>query len=93
MRKIGRLAAGFLLAVALLYAADGAWVWLRTTGRRLPTRTVQVHVMLSVPQKNNRVEFIPGGTETQLCLSSIFPHSGLAPCWYVERHTRREVDY
>jgi len=49
--------------------------------------------MLGVPQKNNRVEFIPGGTVTEPCLLSVLPHLGLSPCWYVERHTRREVDY
>jgi hypothetical protein len=49
--------------------------------------------MLAVPQKNNRVEFVPAGTQAETCLSSLFPHSGLVPCWYAERHTRREVDY
>jgi hypothetical protein len=93
MRAITRAVAGVVVALALAYAADAAWVFLRTTNGRLPTRSVQVHVMLAVPQKNNRVEFIPGGTESQLCLQALFPHSGLEPCWYVERHTRREVDY
>lgn len=88
-----RKAAGFAIALGLIYAADAAWVALRTTDHHLPTRTVQVHVMLAVPQKNNRVEFVPAGTQTETCLSSLFPHSGLAPCWYAERHTRREVDY
>ncbi len=93
MRLLLRLAAGFVVALGLAYAADAAWVSLRSTDHRPPTRTVQIHVMLAVPQKNNRVEFIPGGTETRTCLSSLFPHSGLAPCWWVERHTRKEVDY
>jgi hypothetical protein len=93
MRRIVRLAVGLVVALGLLYAADAAGVFLRTTDHRLPTRDVQIHVMLAVPQKNNRVEFIPGGTEIEPCLSSLFPHSGLAPCWYVERHTKREVDY
>jgi hypothetical protein len=48
--------------------------------------------MLAVPQSNNRVEFIPGGTETLPCVVAQFPHAGPEPCWYVERHTRREVD-
>lgn len=93
MRWIVRPVAGLAVALGLAYAADAAWVFLRTTDHRLPTRTVQVRVMLAVPQKNNRVEFIPGGTETETCLASMFPHSGLSPCWYAERHTRREVDY
>ena len=93
MRAIIRVVAGIVVAVALVYAADAAFVLLRTTNGRLPTRSIEVHVMLAVPQKNNRVEFIPGGTETQPCVVALFPHAGLEPCWYVERHTRREVDY
>lgn len=93
MRLLFRLVAVMVVALGLLYAADAASVFLRTTDHRLPARDVQIHVMLAVPQKNNRVEFIPGGTTTQSCLASLFPHSGLAPCWWVERHTRREVDY
>lgn len=93
MRAIIRIVAGIVIAVALVYAADAAFVALRTTDGRLPTRSVEVHVMLAVPQKNNRVEFIPDGTETEPCLLALFPHSGLEPCWYVERHTRREVNY
>lgn len=93
MRALVRLVSGLVVALGCAYAADAAWVSLRTTDHRLPTRDVQIHVMLAVPQKNNRVEFIPGGTETRTCLTSLFPHSGLAPCWYVQRHTRKEVDY
>jgi hypothetical protein len=93
MRAITRVAAGLVIAVAFVYAVDTAWVYLRTTNHRQPTRSVQVRLMLAVPQKNGRVEFIPGGTETQPCLVALFPHSGLQPCWYIERHTRREVDY
>ncbi len=93
MRAVTRLALALIIAVGLVYAADAAWVWLRTTNHHPPTRNVQVHLMLAVPQKNNRVEYIPGGTQTAPCLVALFPHSGLAPCWYVERHTRREVDY
>jgi hypothetical protein len=93
MHTTTRVAAGLVIAVALVYAADTAWVTLRTTNHRPPTSNVQVHLMLAVPQKNGRVEFIPGRTETQPCLVALFPHSGLLPCWYVERHTHREVDY
>jgi hypothetical protein len=93
MHTIVRVGAGVVVAVALVYAADAAWVFVRTTDHRPPTRSVEVHLMLGVPQKNGRVEFIPGGIKTEPCLVALFPHSGLQPCWYLERHTRREVDY
>jgi len=81
------------MAVILVYAADAAWVRLRMLARRDPTSTVQVRVTLAVPQKSGRVEFIPGGTEVQSCVRAMFPHLGLEPCWYVERHTRRQIDF
>jgi len=52
-----------------------------------------VRVMLAVPQKNGRIEFAPGTTETRYCVHSWFPHLGLAPCWYLERHTRKQVNF
>jgi hypothetical protein len=93
MRAIIRVLVAIVMAVALVYAADAVWVSLRTRDHRQPTRTVEVHLMLAVPQKNGRVEFIPGGTESQPCLVALFPHAGLQPCWYAERHTRKEIDY
>jgi hypothetical protein len=93
MRTVFRLAVWALAAAGAAYAADASWVWLRATARGAPTRTVRIHLMLAVPQKGNRVEYIPGGTTTESCVVALFPHAGLAPCWYLERHTRREVDY
>lgn len=93
MRAITRVAAAIVLAAVLVYVADAAWAWLRTTDHHPPTGSVQVRVMLAVPQKSGRVEFVPGGIETQTCARALFPHFGLEPCWYVERHTRRQVDF
>jgi hypothetical protein len=93
MRIIYRVAAGIAIAVVLVYAADAAWVRLRMANHQDPTSAIQVRVMLAVPQKNGRIEFTPGNTETQSCVRSWFPHLGLEPCWYVERHTRKQVDF
>ncbi len=92
-RVVNRAALLLGAALVLAYAADAAWVAARTHDNRPPTRTVQVHLLLKVPQKGNRIEFISGGTRAVPCLESLFPHSGLTPCWYAERHTRREIDY
>jgi hypothetical protein len=88
-----RITASIAIAAALVYAADAAWVRLRRANHHDPTSAVQVRVMLAVPQKSGRVEFIPGGTETKSCVHALFPHLGLDPCWYVERHTRKQVDF
>jgi len=93
MRLFFRIAAVAAASVLLLYAADAAWVRRRMASHQDPTGTVQVKVLLAIPQKNGRTEFVPGDTETQPCLRSVLPHMGLKPCWYVKRHARRQVSF
>lgn len=93
MRSIFRAVAGIVIAAALTYAADTAWVWLRMANHNDPTGTVQVRVLLAVPLKNGRTAYTPGATETRTCVHSLFPHASLEPCWYAVRHTRKQVNY
>jgi hypothetical protein len=79
-----------IAGAALLYGADVAWVAIR--GERAYGR-MEVSLLLAVPQKGSRVEYIPGGTETRACVYALFPQRGFTPCWYVARHKRQEVDY
>ena len=64
-----------------------------SANHRDPTGTVKVRVLLAVPQKGGRTEYIPGDTETKTCVHSLFPQLGLQPCWYAERHTRKQINY
>ena len=93
MRTLARLTLGFVIAAVLVYTADAAWVRLRLANHREATSTVQVRILLAVPQKGGRVEYIPGDPQTQTCVLSMFPHLGFEPCWYVTRHTRKQVNY
>ena len=47
----------------------------------------------AIHEKNNRLEFNYLGSDQQTCLRSLFPHAGYAPCWYVRRHTQKQIDY
>lgn len=93
MRSVARIAAVIAISIALVYLADSAWVYLRIWRHHDPTSAVEVSVMLAIPQKNNRIEFAPGDSETQPCVHSLFPHLGLVPCWYLERHTRKQINF
>jgi len=93
MRYSIRAVLGIAIAFLAFYVGDAAWVRVRLAGHRDPTGSVKVRVLLAVPQKGGRIEYIPGNTETQACVHSVFPQIGLPPCWYAERHTRRQVDY
>ena len=93
MRYVTRTALWAAVAMMFAYGVDAAWVWIRQARHQDPTGSVQVRVLLAVPQKGGRVEFVPGGVETQKCVYSAFPQIGLPPCWYAERHTRKEIDF
>ena len=48
--------------------------------------------MYVIHEKNGKVEYQFGAPEEQPCVNSLFPHFGYAPCWYVRRHTQKQVD-
>lgn len=93
MKTIARLAVGIVIAVLLVYAADAVWVRLRMANHQDPTSAIQVRITYAIPQKNGRIAYSKGDTESQSCVRSLFPHLGLDPCWYVERHTTKEIRY
>jgi hypothetical protein len=93
MRILLRAACYLVATLLLLYIADSLWLRLRLHRRVECTRTLKVRLLLAVPQKNGRVEFLPGGDHPQSCSLTVFPQLGLPPCWYLERHTRRQVNY
>jgi hypothetical protein len=73
---------------AASYIADYAVVRLRGN----PTSDVTVKQYYAIPQKGNRVQYAPADSATEECVQSLFPHGGDRPCWYVNRHTRRQID-
>ena len=76
-----------LAFIALLYAGDYAAVRLR----RVPTGTVQVQPYYSVPLKDGKTEFMYLDPQNEVCVHSLFPHLGHRPCWYVSRHSNKEI--
>jgi hypothetical protein len=90
---MARVAGGAAIGILISFAVDAAWVRLRLANHRDPTSRVQVTTMYAVTLKSGRTEFDPGGTDLQSCVRALFPHLGLEPCWYVERHTSRQVHF
>jgi len=93
MSVVERFGVWTLLSLAVVYAADAAGVELRKAHHSDPTTTVPVRTSLAIPQKNGRIEFTPVGMEARSCVRSLFPHLGLAPCWYVKCHTREQINF
>jgi hypothetical protein len=81
-----------LLALAGLYAGDYLSARYRIPGNRQTLGSVPVQTLYAVRQKDGRIEYLLGDTETQTCLRSLFPHLGYTPCWYLSRHPRQRIE-
>ena len=86
MNKILRVARVVVLVPVLLYAGDYVSARFRLPNDRQTLGSVDVQVMWAIKQKNGRIDYQLGDTETQPCLRSLFPHLGYSPCWYLTRH-------
>jgi hypothetical protein len=88
MRWFNRIVISLFVLAALVYAGD--WVVLRF--RRQPVGSIEVHQTYAVPQKDHKLEYYPGDTIEQACVHSLFPHRGDPPCWWVSRHSERQIN-
>jgi hypothetical protein len=84
-------AAGVVLAL-LTYAADYLAVRYKIPNGRDPFSTVTIQPYYAIHEKNGRTEYDFAQPQTQVCIHSLFPHFGYAPCWYVSRHTDKRID-
>ncbi|MEI9971715.1 MAG: hypothetical protein WDO73_06480 [Ignavibacteriota bacterium] len=91
MRKIRRGLGLAAAALVLLYGGDYVSAKFRLPGDRQTLGSVDVQVMWAIRQKNGRIDYELGGTETRPCLYSLFPHLGYTPCWYLARHKNQTI--
>ncbi len=88
MNWIQRILVLLVAVPAVFYLIDYAVVRLRG----IPTADVTIKQYYAIPQKGNKVQYAPADSAVEECVQSLFPHSGDRPCWYVNRHTRRQID-
>jgi hypothetical protein len=91
VKKIVRVAQFVVLASILLYAGDYVSARFRLPHGRQTLGSVDVQIMWAIRQKDGRIDYELGDTETQPCLYSLFPHMGYAPCWYLVRHKNQVI--
>jgi hypothetical protein len=53
---------------------------------------VTVRQFYAVKLKNKQTEYMFDPPAPKQCVNSLFPHFGDPPCWYLSRHTRRQID-
>lgn len=89
MKRAVRLA---LVAVIVLYAADYASARFGFPGHRATFGYVEVRRQYAVRQKNKKLEYYFDPPEDQPCVNALFPHFGVKPCWYLNRHKTIQVN-
>ncbi len=93
MKKItARVTGAVVLLAALVYAGDYLLVRFKIPKSREPFSSVTVQPYYAIHQKNGKTEFDYAQPQTQVCVQSLFPHFGYAPCWYLKRHTDKRID-
>lgn len=76
--------------LALTYCADYLSVQIRMRRPKPddPLEIVTALRLLAIDEKGNKTEFMVDPVQPQqsaVCVHSLFPHFGNAPCWYVKR--------
>jgi hypothetical protein len=79
----GRILQGFLAILVVLYLGDWVTLWVRGAHA---SNSVQVEQFLRTPLKGQKEEFDYMGTIAEPCVSALFPHASVPPCWWLERH-------
>jgi len=92
VRRIRLVALFALLALAGLYAGDYLSARYRIPGNRQTLGSVEVQTFYAVRQKDGRIEYVVGDSDTQTCIRSLFPQLGYTPCWYLSRHAIRRIE-
>lgn len=79
-----------LIAAVVLAAGYGTDY---VMARRRPLGSVLVQPYFAVPQKNGKTEFMMQDPETDSCVQSLLPHLGQQPCWYLQKHAQKRIDF
>ena len=79
-----------VLAVAIVYVGDFAWVRVRMMHAKpgSPFETVIALRILAIDEKGNKTEYSVDPLQPQQtaeCVHALFPHNGDPPCWYLKR--------
>jgi len=86
-----RALAALIVLAAAAYVCDDLSLRFGIPRGRQTYGTIQVRQYYEIPQKNNRVQYLPADPAAVTCVHSVFPHFGYSPCWYAGRHTLRKI--
>ena len=81
-----------VVLIASIYAGDYVSLRYRIPHNRPQFGTVTVTEMYAIHEKNSKTEYQFPPPQDQVCVESLFPHFGYAPCWYLRRHIQKRID-
>jgi len=81
-----------VVMAAILYVGDYLWTRYRLPHREDAFDTVVVTPLYVIHEKNSKLEYQLAQPQNEVCVRSLFPHFGYAPCWYVRKHTEKRID-
>jgi hypothetical protein len=81
-----------VVLIASIYAGDYVSLRYRIPHNRPQFGTVTVTEMYAIHEKNSKTEYQFPPPQDQVCVESLFPHFGYAPCWYLRRHSEKRID-
>lgn len=90
-RIVLRALVGLLVVAGVIYLGDYAVLRYRIFRNQAPYGTVTVNAYYAVPQKTGKMEYDFDSTQQQTCVNSLFPHMSYAPCWYLRKHTDKQI--
>ena len=87
-----RLLSAVLLLPALVYGGDWLSLRYRSWRHRDVFGSVSVTLVYVIHEKNGKTQYQYDSPQDQVCVRSLLPHFGYSPCWYVSRHTEKQID-
>ena len=78
----------FLVSLAvLIYVADDLW----SRYRKRPVEHIKVDRVYADVDHWDHLEYSIGTPIMETCIDALMPHFGYTPCWYLKRHTIRQI--
>jgi hypothetical protein len=91
MRLIRKIALWGCLAATVLTAFIYAGDELQTRLKGRPLEEMKVYRIYAAMNHWNQVEYSVGTPVMETCVDALMPHFGYVPCWYLRRHTLRQI--
>ena len=80
-----------MLFCGLVYVCDYLSVRFQIPPGRAQYGSVQVNRSYAVATKDGKTQYMFDQPQSQTCVHSMFPHFGLTPCWYLQRHANQTL--